>query len=419
MEINRRTIHQQIFRYGCLLIAVFLPVYGMVLPPVIAILVLNWLVEGNYLTSFRRVFSDKSRWITLSLSVFYLLYVVGLLYTSNFEYAFFDLEVKFSLLIFPLIIATSGSDLLEQLNIEEILTFYVGGCLLSMMLFLTNATVNYIQEHSVSVFYYERLSWYFHPGYLSMYYVFALAILINFFLKNLNRINYFRKFFIVLMIIFFEIVVFLLSSKAGILSMLFVFAFLIIARTLNSRNYFRGIILFGASLLLVWGTAVIFPVGFDRLKTASQVASHEGPVDNKESTALRLTIWKAAGEIIQQHVWFGVGTGDVKDELINQYKSNKDPDVLKRKLNAHSQFLQTFIAIGIPGILFLLAMILIPGWISLWRGDYIYFLFLAIFAFNILVESMFEVQAGVIFFAFFNTLLFRTLIKDQVKIDDR
>jgi O-antigen ligase len=76
------------------------------------------------------------------------------------------------------------------------------------------------------------------------------------------------------------------------------------------------------------------------------------------------------------------------------------------RLNAHNQFLQTYIALGILGALLLIFMLVLPGWLAIRRIHFIYFSFLAVFTFNTLVESMLEVQAGVIYYAFFNALLF-------------
>ena len=76
------------------------------------------------------------------------------------------------------------------------------------------------------------------------------------------------------------------------------------------------------------------------------------------------------------------------------------------RLNAHDQYLQTYIALGIFGTLLLIINLLVPGWFAIRRIHFIYFSFLAVFAFNILFESMLEVQAGVIYYGFFNALLF-------------
>ncbi|TRZ71631.1 MAG: hypothetical protein D4R97_06565 [Bacteroidetes bacterium] len=106
----RKDIHQMIFRYCCLGIAFMLPVWGKLVPSIIALLILNWLVSGVYLKTIPVLFIDKNRRNTLIFAGLYILYIIGLLYTSDFAYAWFDLEVKLSLLIFPLVLRLRISD---------------------------------------------------------------------------------------------------------------------------------------------------------------------------------------------------------------------------------------------------------------------------------------------------------------------
>jgi O-antigen ligase len=121
------------------------------------------------------------------------------------------------------------------------------------------------------------------------------------------------------------------------------------------------------------------------------------------STSERLVIWKTSLEIIKQHFVFGVGTGDVKDELLKKYKEKNLLVLFEHKLNTHNQYLETFIALGIIGFLAILAMLILAGIQAIRTGNFLYFVFIILFGFNILVESMLEIQAGVVFFAFFNS----------------
>ena len=125
-----------------------------------------------------------------------------------------------------------------------------------------------------------------------------------------------------------------------------------------------------------------------------------------ESNSERLDVWKADIEVIRQHPVFGVGTGDVKDALLSEYQKENKLFVYNMRLNALNQFFQTYIALGILGALLLIFMLVLPGWFAIRRIHFIYFSFLAVFMFNILVESMLEVQAGVVYYAFFNSLFF-------------
>src|SRR5690349_3781612 len=54
--------------------------------------------------SFRKLFTkQKASGSLVTILVFYLLHAVGFFYTTNIQESFFNLEVKLSLLIFPLI----------------------------------------------------------------------------------------------------------------------------------------------------------------------------------------------------------------------------------------------------------------------------------------------------------------------------
>ena len=64
--------------------------------------------------------------------------------------------------------------------------------------------------------------------------------------------------------------------------------------------------------------------------------------------------------IIKKNFIFGVGTGDTQDSLNNRYLLNGYTDSFKHKLNAHNQYLETFIAIGLIGFSGLISLLIIP-----------------------------------------------------------
>jgi O-antigen ligase len=111
-------------------------------------------------------------------------------------------------------------------------------------------------------------------------------------------------------------------------------------------------------------------------------------------------VWQSALELIRQHP-LGVGTGDVKDELVKRYEIHGFKKPLEKKLNAHSQWLQSSVALGWPGMLFLSLPFLLMALILYRKFTWLGAVFLGLTGFNFLVESMLEVQAGVIPFVFF------------------
>jgi O-antigen ligase len=407
----KQTIHQGIFRY-CLLGIVFLmPVYGRFIPPLIALLVLNWIVEGRFKSKFNMIRSEGTRKQTLLFGLIYILYIAGLIYTTDFTYGLFDLQVKSSLLIFPLVFATSDKYIFSPSRRGGLLGIFVAGCFAGSLLLLSRAYIETVNYHVLKAFYYTGLSWYFHASYLSMYYNFAIAVLIGHLIKSNWKDKILWLVLKSFLVLWFIVLVFLLSSKAGILSLGGILLFYSILLMFKKNTWLVGlmILLFGAGIF--YTTYRIIPGSFQRMETAGRVVRSDTTdlSQSAESTAERLSIWKASIEIIQEHYLLGVGTGDVKDTLYVKYAKNNMVSALKLKLNSHCQYLQTFIALGIIGFLVLVSMLLFPAIQAIRRRDYLYFLFVFLFAFNILVESMFETQAGIIFYAFFNAFLFLSM----------
>jgi O-antigen ligase len=129
------------------------------------------------------------------------------------------------------------------------------------------------------------------------------------------------------------------------------------------------------------------------------------PANTPESSAVRLMAWKASAAVISRNPVFGTGTGDVKDELMKEYLAGGYDLLYKQKVNAHNQFLQTTATLGIPGLLLLCGIILAMAIKSIRNRDLLLMCFLIIVIVNAMVESFIEVQAGVIFFAFFYGIL--------------
>ena len=95
------------------------------------------------------------------------------------------------------------------------------------------------------------------------------------------------------------------------------------------------------------------------------------------------------------------------------YTSN----AIYHELNTHNQFVDTMISVGIIGLLLMMAYFVVPLvlWIKTRRFDILFFLFLFAIGFNAMFESVFETQKGIIFFCFFNVLLFNTSFINDIK----
>lgn len=181
------------------------------------------------------------------------------------------------------------------------------------------------------------------------------------------------------------------------------------------RKMIYTTILFLTYILVIILGVMSIPSSINRLTPAFDVVrSEQRDINMEDGTVQRIEIWKSSLELFKSNVLLGVGTGDVKDELLNKYDEKGMTFAKSFRLNAHNQYLQTAVALGLVGLISLLIMFIIPIIYSVKNKNYLYLCFLILVGFSIIVESMFENQAGVLFFTFFNSILF--LLTEKLKI---
>lgn len=368
----------------------------------IAIWIVTFFSQKSNLQNIRLQYL-RNKALILS-SIFYVLHLIWLINTQNIKSGLFDIQVKMSFLILPFLVVSTV--LQEKKNEEKIFLFFISGSFISQLIsifyvlyikYFTNATIS---------FFYGDISIFLHPSYMSLYVI--LSIVLSVFLLY-KQVGEKIKIVLILNLLFSIVFIFLLSSKSGMISLFLlvlmgvIFAFL----KINLNIWLKVIV----SILLLLGIAFSL-LNNSRIKQALSVFDEivlsgieYSPQKYTESNADRLFVWKSAFEMIKENWLLGAGTGDVKDALLEQYKKDKFIDAYEKKLNSHNQYLETFIGLGIIGFLVLIGMFIIPLITAIKESNYILISFLIIVAFNLLFESMFNTQAGVVFIAFFYNLL--------------
>lgn len=100
-RIFGKHIHSYILTFGLCVLAIGVPINKIVMSLAMIFLSLNFIVEGEYKSKWQRL---KTNRLFLLLALFFLLHIIGLLWTTNFNYALNDIRVKIPLLVIPLII---------------------------------------------------------------------------------------------------------------------------------------------------------------------------------------------------------------------------------------------------------------------------------------------------------------------------
>ncbi len=125
---------------------------------------------------------------------------------------------------------------------------------------------------------------------------------------------------------------------------------------------------------------------------------------NGSSLAQRKEYWSASINIIKDNFWLGIGSGNVTSGFDDQFNKNNSLLTKSNRMESHNQYLLIGLSFGIFGILWFMFALIYPAIKTRGFRYPDYTAFLIIIFISMLSEDTLETQAGVTFFAFFNTL---------------
>jgi len=367
-----------------------------------------------FLVSLYKMFShnDKIKFISifnrnklpiLLFPIFYIIHLFGLLYTENYNYAFFDLEIKLSMFVIPLIILMRYDFYTNKQN--YFLKALIFGCLVSFLINIIIAFINYYKQPLIAHFFYTNLSA-IHPSYMALYVSTSLIIVLFLGYNKIIFSNKIAKVFGIIIFIILFIYLLLLSSKAGIIA--FTIAVTVYFVNLLARKIKAKYIILIALLSIISPFLLLnfIPSVKDRFQAMNNaiINSSEASIDSEESSMERVAIFVTSSKFAYNCLPWGVGTGDTKDKIIENYKKMGSQTVNERYLNPHNQYLHSTITLGVFGLFVLLLIVIVGFRIAIKNKSVLFLSFIILISLNMLFESMLEQQAGVIFIALFYSL---------------
>ncbi len=397
-----------------LIIAFTLPFYQQVSIFAIIALVIAWIVQKKYLSID---ITFKNAPFIFILIGFFVLHLVGLLWSDDLQYGWKDIETKLSFLIFPLFL---GTTFITEKVINKIKQTFIAGNIIACIYCLITAIINYVHTNDQTVFFYKFYSSLLHVTYFTIYLNLVLLFLLEDAIKHWNSFITLKKTRLIAVMIFIVLNILLLSARTAIATSLITVLFYSI---IQIRKYKKGIAILVISLI---GVALLnFKITqlYNRYKQVEDVimqnnpeakpvepATPETPAYN--STQSRIEFWKSAAAVIKRNWLIGVGTGDLKEELVKQYQANNFQYGVENRFSPHNQYLHTGVILGVVGITLLLCCLLLPLRLAILQRNWLYICFQVIIILNAITESILERQNGIIFYAFFSVLFYRQSISN-------
>ena len=356
------------------------------------------------------VLKDRKKFVfepaLLLFPVYFILMCIGLVYTKNL-YSGMDLvQRSLSLLLFPIIFMFVKED---AATVRRLFDFLLAGLLVSFCINFFSATlsfVSHISENTAGMgifpifdlamdewhrFYLgSALSKSVNPNYISIYILLVLSYYLKDKLVSRDRLA-------IVMILFLYI--FLLASIAAYL-ILVLMAVLLIFDMADKQKKYTGFVMFilGATVFLNNPRVSGF---YELLKGIRQNADQEVMILGKA----KVLSWDASIKLIGEAPILGYGTGDANDTLFKKYNELGYSFNSENRYNAHNQFFQTYLQIGILGFAILFGIFLLLA-LRLKNSRHEFSVFLILFI-SLLVESMLVRFNGIVFFSIVVPLLLK------------
>lgn len=377
-------------------------------PPITSGIVAFWLVYVLSFTPKRLQYIATNRFAQLFILYFVML-VVGYLYSNNQHEAGLDIMLKVTLLLWPLGMATWPELFSTYRN--TIYKIFLALTAFSALFLMVVALFNW---HSSGLplkqFYQFTSAWTWIPNhYIALYASFGILMAV--FLALENQL---RWIFSGIAILIFMSLLVLASVRIQFVALPLALMVSVFALRDFSVQRKKLLPIAGGFLVLLIAIAFAFPASRQRiLETADELRSMKKMVNNKQ-TNHRVFIWQYGWEVCQENFWLGTGTGaadaalqvKLKDCDADFWNGHRTYKLSEGNYNYHNAFLQHFATHGILGLFVFIGLFLAPFWFYGRSINALQVGFLVLTAVAFFTESMLERQAGVLFFSFFYALLF-------------
>lgn len=397
----------------------------------LAVVAILWIIQANFTQTFRRLFQAKALWPWF---ILYLLLIISYFYSQNKEQSLFDLKSKLSYVIIPLVVGAGLAEI-NRKTIEQIFIFLISGVVFTGIISFIGALQVWYYEAYTDAFFYHYLVRNVDPNavYTAWYTFFSIALLLfmpwqHFFQEKQKNV---RVVLIVILTIFF---LFLSARMFILLFLVFIIPYFV-KKALKKKK--AGIILIVTALTIGAGSGYFLystdnPIKsrFDDLLNSNEQSAWlddyaDFDVSNFDNTSLRLFLWRIGIEgVHERQAWLtGVGNGDVHELLTQKMADyhvkdvNNEDESLRPGFyhaNLHNMFVQTFVMIGIPGLLLFLVITIMPVFYIHKITPYQPFLIFHITSILFMMqEAVLQTQAGIIFYIFISSIFWNLYYRDK------
>lgn len=385
---------QNVMLFALCLIAIGLPLSPALMSIGQGVLILSWLVFPKSWPKWSEI--SKQREVFVFLLIF-ILHIVGLLYTSNFAYAWKDIRIKLPLLLIPLtVLFIVGLEAKHRIIIY--LTVLVATLISSAYSMYIYSTIDFSRVDTL-----RSISPIISHIRLSLICCVSIFLAFHLFQNSKNTIV---RVALIAAAVWLLLFIGILGARAGYLSIM-ISATAIGCFELLRKNMWKTLVL--AVVLAVTIPLAMYNYIGSVKKRVNEVFFeidnyNKGGNPSGHSITQRFVYWGIAKNIFQSSPVIGVGTGDIDDAYKRYYATHTTPLSKEFQFRAHNQYFTVLCTFGIVGLIVFLFSLFFPFYARGGFENKLGTALLIIIMLSMLTEDTLETQAGATFLAYFYSL---------------
>jgi O-antigen ligase len=398
------------------------------------LLLILWAIEGDWKRKWERLKTSRTWVVVCCLALFWLVNIIGLFYSGDMTRGLMRTYDKLPFLVYPLVFFTLDKTYFSKEKFHTLCKVFLCATVIMLLISWGRAFMLYFNTGQTQHFYYQYFSQLFgHPSYCALIVCIAFAIAFSFFNHKPHiahrkshtayRIPHTanRKPQTVYriphtaygaLLVFFAVSIYFLQSRSGIAAFaIILFCTLFYYLHVHNKSLWKKIIGILIVLIFIVSIVKLFP---NRVGTYVDKMDIE-QLDTKKIFGQRTEIWSISYQLAMENKLLGIGTG----YRVEQYLTETELEVFNKDrvlINAHNQFLQTFLEHGILGVCALLFLMIYSLFFSIKTKDYLLLMLMIGVIVNILFESMLERNHGIFIFALFYCLF---MAKNNIFVDNK
>lgn len=393
------------------------------------LLLATWLFSLKYKSTWRHYAAQPAYWV---LAAFFFLNAASYFWSANKDQSVFDSVSKLVLVLFPVVLGAGANICAKRL--EQILAAFVLTITATGVYAFIHATLRWqIDGLSSHFFYHDLVRGHAANAVYTAWYVFgALAAI---FLGTWN--HYFKGYWqalkwvcAALLMVFLA----LLSSRM----LLVVFIVLVIPLYLyrliihSKRSWVKVVLIITTAGSIVAAFSLTgnpveqrYRAVMNRNIHIAFLPEYRDTIPHFNNLTLRLFVWRCGMDNIKEHnLWLsGSGNGDLHTLQNERFAALGLTEDYQKKsynniqgMNLHNMYMEAFVTLGIPGLMLILAIVLLPFFFLKKTSQPFFFAAFHIVSLLFFVqESALQTQAGIIFWAFFTSIFWQDVKRQGIK----